>query len=181
VRTTFLLFAISLFAVPSAAQRHIEFDGLNVPRTVKVPKPIVRLLHDELQRNTELSPMCHVDASTDVSSWFSTSRIDLGERARAYLLTPERACLDAIDHTRFWIARKTPHGYKVILQAGAIVLDALKTRTHGLRDLETNACTAAFCFRRIYKFNASLYETHLCSEGENGGNRTKFHRVPCRQ
>src|SRR5207237_851997 len=121
--------------------------------------------------------MCHVDASTDVSSWFSTSRIDLGDRRRAYLVTPEKDCLDAVDHTRFWIARKTPHGYRLVLQAGAIVLDALKTRTHGLRDLETNAATAAANYTNVYKFDGRDYKRSRCFQASPPSAKRKI--VPC--
>jgi hypothetical protein len=177
VRPIFLLVSIVAFASPLMAQRHIEFDGLNAPRLVPIPKPILGLLHEELERDTHLPRMCSVDKSTDVSSWFSASRIDLGQRPRAYLVTPTKPCLTPVDYTRFWIALKTRNGYALVLQAGAIVLDALKTRMHGLRDLETNGATAATNYTAIYKFDGRAYKYYRCFQASPPD--AKRQRVPC--
>ena len=177
VKTIFLVVTILIFIAPSAAQRHIELEGLNPPRLVRIPKPIIELLHQRLQGDTHLSPMCRVDGSTDVSSWFSASRIDLGQRPKAYLVMPTKECLTPIDHSRFWIAIKISGRYRLVLKAGAIVLDALKTRTHGLRDLETNAATAATNYTVIYKFDGQDYKRYRCFEASPPMAKRK--RVPC--
>jgi len=61
------------------------------------------------------------------------------------------------DNSWFWIVRQTPSATKSVLWVGAINVTVLKRSTHGLDDIESNWCSAAFCTTRRYKFDGAKY------------------------
>jgi hypothetical protein len=173
--------AILTCASLCAAQRHFDFDNMT-KRPVKIPHGGLRPMHDYLAAHNFLPAACAINQSTDISSWFSGWRISVASRCQAYLLLPDNECLNGIDNDHFWIVLKTPRGYRLVLTGGSLFLSVLNTRTHGLHDLETSACTSALCFREIYKFDGSVYMKRICIEGElRDGRRPNWHRVRCRQ
>ena len=164
-----------LFAAPIAAQSSFYFDE-GFKHLIRVPDGLVPLLRAEVKSHCPHDPELQ---ATDIRKLFSASRISLNRPA--LILKSGGHCLTGADNDWFWVYLKTHAGYRKVLTGGTITLDVLKRRTHGLRDIETNACTAAYCFRNVYKFNGSLYHVRICSEAQNGNGRPKYHRVPCRQ
>ena len=164
-----------LFTATFAAQTRFHLDEPFTSKA-KIPNPLLLLLR------TDVKSICPDDAAfqpPDVRSLFIASRITLNHRA-AYILKSGHHCLTGVDNDWFWIYIKTPRSYRLVLTSGSISLDVLRRRTHGLRDIETNACTGAYCFSEIYKFDSSVYKARTCSEAEMRGGPPKWHRVPCR-
>jgi hypothetical protein len=174
-----LLLLLTVFAmVPTtAAQRHFDFDGLYPPRLVTIPTAVLRVLHEELQRYTHLPNVCRVDKSTDISSWFRASRIDLTRRHRAYLLTSTKGCLTGADNTGFWVILKTDRGYRLVRTSGTLSVRVLSTRTHGLRDIKTGGANAATNYIHFFKFDGRVYKRVRCLQASPPEAKPK--PVPC--
>src|SRR5690242_6393030 len=165
-----------LTAPLAAAQTNFHLDE-PFRRSTKIPEGLLPLLRDEIKST------CQNDAafqSTDVRSLFVASRITLSHRP-AFILKSDHHCLTGGDNDSFWVYVQTPRRYRLVLADGTISVDVLRTHSHGLRDIETNMCTGAYCFRNIYKFNASVYKARVCSEEGLRAGSPKWHRVPCRQ
>jgi hypothetical protein len=150
---------IFLFAAPLAAQTNFYLEE-PFERPAKIPNGLVSLLR-------ELKSRCRGDAvfqTTDVRQLFSASRITLNSQRPAYILKSGHYCLTGADNDWFWVFLRTRKGYKKILTGGTISVDVLRTKTHGLHDIETNVATARTNYGRIYKFNGSIYNATRCTE-----------------
>ena len=167
-------------AVPSAAQRatgprHFYLEE-KFKYPVTIPSPVLRLLRLEAKRAN-----CALDATTDISHWFSASNIDVGVGPRAIVVQSDQMCLNGVDHNWFWVFLKTGRRYQLVLHGGTLSVNVLKTRAHGLRGIETNVATANTNYTRIYKFNGSVYKPHKCLEAAaTGQGFAKPRRVDCR-
>jgi hypothetical protein len=167
---------IFLFVVPSAAQTHFYLEE-SFKRPANIPDALLPLLRNEIKSR------CRDDANfqtTDVRALFAASRIVLNH-APAFILKSNHMCLTGADNIWFWLFLRTRLGYRKILFGGTISVDVLRTKHHGLRDVETNVATAAFAFRKIHKYNGSVYKARVCSEAEMIGLNPKFHRVSCQR
>jgi hypothetical protein len=170
-----VLLAILLSVVTSVAQTHFYLDE-PFKRPAKIPDALVPLLRDIAQE-------CRaerVNAGTDVRSWFSASKINIGDDRSALILKSGKWCLNGVDNNWFWIFRKTARGYRLLMSAGTISLDVLEARTRGLRNIETNAATAQTNYTNIYKFDGERYKARICSETAMFPTGQKPKRVPCR-
>jgi hypothetical protein len=165
-----------LFIAPLAAQTHFHLDE-TFQRPATIPAGLLPRLRKEVKST------CSGDAAfqaRDVRSLFSASRITLNQH-RAYILKSGHHCLTGGDNDWFWIYLNTAQRYRMVLTGGTISVDVLSSRTQGFRDIETNMATGAYGFRKIYKFNGSVYEPRECSEWEMRERNPKPQRVPCRQ
>jgi hypothetical protein len=167
---------ILLLAAPVAGQTSFNLDE-PFKLTAKIPGALLPLLDHEIKST------CKNDAAFQASharSLFVASRITLNHRP-GFILKSGHHCLTGGSNVWFWIYFKTGRNYRRVLTGGTISLDVLRRRTHGLRDIETNICTGAYCFGRIYKFNGFVYKPRICSEAEPRGGPPNWHRVRCRQ
>ena len=176
-KTIFTIGLFLLLAVPVAAQTSFHLDE-PFQRPAKIGEGLLPLLR------TEIKSTCQNDAifqSTDARSLFVASRITLSHRP-AFILKSGHHCLTGGDNDWFWVYANTARGYRLVLTGGTISLDVRRTHTHGFRDIETSACTGAYCFGKTYKFDGSVYKARVCTEAElRGTSSPKWHRVPCRQ
>ena len=122
---------ILLSAGTSPAQTHFHLDG-PFKRPAKIADALVPLLRDIAQECRAEK----VNAGTDVRSWFSASKINISDDRSALILKSGKWCLNGVDNDWFWIFRKTARGYRLLLSAGTISLDVLKSTTRGLRDID---------------------------------------------
>ena len=175
MRPTLLLVLILLPAVSTAAQTHFYLDE-PFKHPAKIPDDLIPLLRDEIRKSCRDET---VNQATDVKPWFSASRISVNGHRSAFILTSSKACLTGADHDWVWVFLKTARGYRLVLFGGAISVDALKTRTHGLRDIETNTAIPSTNFTEIYKFNGSVYKRRKCMEVSPVEARPE--RVPCQK
>jgi hypothetical protein len=169
-----LLLLILISAASSVAQTHFYLDEpFKYP--AKIPNSLLPLLRDEIRK---ACPGETIPADTDVKSWFSASRINLNKRSSALILKSSKYCLTGADNNWFWIFLKTGPGYRLVLTAGTISVDVLKTESHGLRNIETNVATARTNYANIYRFNGSVYRPYICTEATPVDAKPK--RVACR-
>ncbi len=171
-----LLVLILLSAVTSVAQSNFYLDEPFKPQA-KIPNDLVPLLRDEIK---QMCPSASVDQNTDMTSWFSASKINLGHRRSAFILKSGKSCLTGADNKWFWIFLRTTRGYQLVLTGGTISLWVLKSTARGLRDIETSAATARTKYNNIYKFDGARYKARVCSETEFYPTGQKPRRVPCR-
>jgi hypothetical protein len=168
------LILILLSAAQSVAQTHFYLDEpFKYP--AKIPDGVVPLLRDEIK---EACPGETVTRGTAVKSWFSASRINLNGDSSALILKSSKYCLTGADNNWFWIFLKTVRGYRLVLTAGTISVAVLRTKSHGLRDIETNVATARTNHMNVYRFNGSVYRPRICTEATPVEAKPK--RVPCR-
>jgi hypothetical protein len=174
-KSILLLVVILLSAGTSLAQTHFHLDE-PFKRPAKIPDALVPLLGD-------IAKGCRaerVNRGTSVKSWFSASKINVSDDRSSLILKSGKWCLNGVDNDWFWIFRKTARGYRLLMSAGSISLDVLKSTNRGLRDIETNAATAQTNYTNIYKFDGERYKVRICSETDIFPTGQKPKRVPCR-
>ena len=69
-------------------------------------------------------------------------------------------------------------GYRKVLSGGTLLVDVLKSKSHGLHDIETNVATARTNYGKFYRFDGTVYKPLKCMESTPVG--AKHVRVPCR-
>jgi len=169
-----LLLSILVCAVTSVGQKHFYLEE-SFKHPARIPAGVVPLLRDQVKKDCPGEP---VNAGTDVKAWFSGSRISVNDSRFALILQSSKGCLNGADNIWFWVFLKTARGYRLVLTGGAISVDVLRSRTNGLRDIETNVATARTNYMNIYKFNGSAYHARRCTEATPADAKPK--RVPCR-
>ena len=170
-----LLGSILLLGVPLMAQRHFYLEE-RFKHQVKIPHDVLRSMRQEIERKY----MCGIDKSTNISSWFSASRVDLGARETALILASDQGCLNGADNDWFWIFLKRQKRFRLALTGGTLSLDVARSKSFGLRNIETNVATANTNYTNIYKFNGSAYKARICSETALFPDNQKPKRVSCR-
>ena len=171
-----LMTSILLCYGPSVGQTSFYFDE-PFKRPVELPNAVAPLLREIVNES------CRMQTTTkesDLRSWFSASRITLNRSHLAFILTSSgnRLCLSGADNVWFWIFLKTPHGYQKVLSGGTLLVDVLKSKSHGLHDIETNVATARTNYRNFYRFDGRVYKVRKCMESTPVG--AKHVNVPCR-
>jgi hypothetical protein len=140
----------------------------------KIPRPILNVMRQELEGRRG----CELRSSTNLADWFFGSRIYLAPNRRAFILRSHKDCLNGADNDWFWIVLKTPRGYKPVLFAGTISVYVRSSKSQGLRDIETNAATAAIRFKDVYKYDGNVYKLTDCFEAQPF--EAPLKPVPCR-
>src|SRR6266516_442374 len=171
-----LVLITALFSTASiAGQTHFYLDE-RFAREAKLPDALAPLLRDVIKKTCRGQIPTN---DTDVRSWFAASRITLHQR-RAYIVKSvgEHHCLTGADNDWFWIFLKTGRGYRLVLTGGTLFVDVLRTKSHGLPDIETNVATARTNYRNFYRFDGTVYKARKCMEATPV--EGKHVRVPCR-
>jgi hypothetical protein len=170
-----LAMVLSVAAPIVAQQRFFFFEQRNpFKRPVKIPRAVLQVMRDEIKDRRG----CQINETTNVGRWFFGSRIYLGGTRRAFILRSHQDCLNGANNDWFWIVLQTSHGYRMVLFDGTISVFVRNSKSHGLRDVETNAATAAIAFRNVYKFDGEVYKLTDCFEAMPV--EAKLKRVPCR-
>jgi hypothetical protein len=157
------------------AQRHFYLEE-RFKHQVKIPRDVLRLMRQEIERKH----LCTIEQSTDISSWFSASRIDVAEGGNALILASDQMCLNGADNNWFWIFLRRQKRYRMVLTGGTLSIDVLRSTSFGLRNIETNVATANTNYTNIYKFNGSAYKPRICSETAMFPDNQKPKHLPCR-
>jgi hypothetical protein len=175
MKSILVLTLFLMFLPPSEAQTHFYLDE-PFKRPTTIPDGVASLLRDEIKS------VCREDAlfqGTDARSLFSASRINLSTYQSAFILKSGHHCLTGVSTDWFWVYISSRRKYRKVLSASGIIVDVLKSRSRGLRDIETNGATAQTNYTRIYKFNGTIYKLVRCLQSTPVGARPK--RVPCRR
>ena len=160
---------------PLAAQRSFFFEEPNpFKHPVKIPRAVLQVMRREIEGQRG----GHLNESTNLADWFFGARIALGTNRPAFILRSHEDFLNGADNDWFWIVLQTSRGYRMVLFAGTISVSARNSKTHGLRDIETNMATAAIAFRNVYKFKGTVYKLTDCFEAMPV--EAKLKRVSCR-
>jgi len=159
-RVILLLVFLLLAQTASIGQRHFFFEQ---QRPFRHPVELPRAALEVLKREVQSERRCGLDQSTDISSWFKASRIDLGARRRAFIVRSYQDCLNGVDNDWFWILLKTQREYRLLLRGGTISLSVRDASTRGFPDIETNAATAEGNYTDLYKFDGTVYKAHRCT------------------
>lgn len=136
-----------------------------------------------LLRDVVMESSCRGQVTTenaDLRSWFVGSRITLKRDRLAFIVraSGERYCLTGTDNVWFWVFLKTDRGYRRVLSGHTLLVDVLKSKSRGLRDIETNVATARTNYRKFYRFDGTVYKMHKCMESTPVGAKDVI--VPCR-
>ena len=166
---------IIISASPLAAQQRFFFFEQRNPfkRPAKIPRAVLDVMRLEIQNRRG----CNVNKSTNLSGWFFGSRINLAPNRRAYILRSHQDCLNGADNDWVWVVLKTSRGYRMVFFDGTISVYVRSSKSHGLRDLETNAATAAIAFRNVFTFDGNVYKRTQCFEAMPV--EAKLKPVPC--
>src|SRR5258708_12910473 len=66
-------------------------------------------------------------------------------------------CLYGANIGPFWVVRKTPRGYQMLLSVSTLGLSVLRSRTNGYRDVSAGAIVSGKAVFVIYKFSGRRY------------------------
>ena len=143
-----------------------DVPGLAVKRPVEVPESVLQIL-----RTDERILMCIKDENltpeTVSASWFVGSEVHLDGADEIDLVVlprlpqkelTEHRCLFGANIDPFWVFRKTPQNYELVLSVATHDLDVLGTRSKGYRDIRTYSITAKTIETTDYCFNGRKYE-----------------------
>jgi hypothetical protein len=170
-----LLISVLLIAQPLVAQRHFYLEE-RFKNQVKIPSDVLGLMRQEIERKR----MCRIDDQTNISSWFSASRIDLGAGETALILASDQMCLNGADNNWFWVFLRRQNHYRMVLTGGTLSVDVLRSTNSGLHNIETNVATANTNYTNVYKFNGQAYRARICLEMALFPDNQKPKRVSCR-
>jgi hypothetical protein len=112
------------------------------------------------------------------ASWFVASRIHLGgPNETDYVVLPNLAinnpessarCFLGPNTGQFWVLRKTPKSYVLLLSVWTHSLDVLPSRSNGLRDIEPYTIAIREDTKTIFRFDGRQYRKHTERTRPNG-------------
>jgi len=175
MKLVLLVVSILLWSGTSLGQTNFYFDE-GFKRPAKIPAALVPLLREVVN---ESCPGRVTTENVDPRSWFAASRITLNQHRLAFIViaSGDRLCLTGIDNVWFWVFLKTAKGYRKVLSGGTLFVDVLKSKSHGLHDIETNVATASTNYRNFYRFDGTVYKMRKCMQSTPVG--AKHVTVPC--
>lgn len=162
MKLVLLVTSILLWHGTSLGQTSFYFDE-PFKQPAKLPKAMVPLLRDVVNES------CHGQGTTekaDLRSWFVSSRITLNRDRLAFIVrsSDESNCPTGVDNVWFWVFLKTTKGYRRVLSGGTLLVDVLRSKSHGLHDIETNVATARTNYEKFYRFDGTVYKLRKCME-----------------
>jgi hypothetical protein len=129
-------------------------EGINHP--VSVPDDVLPIL-----RTFERIQGCLTKGKVPDQippSWFLASEIHLKDGGSPDLVVmPANRCLFGANIVPFWVFRNTIKGHQLVLSESDFILELLKTRTNGYRDIRMVGLTATEELITIYKFEGRKY------------------------
>jgi hypothetical protein len=159
-RAILSIFLLCLFCGSSVAQRRFFFDQPKpFKHEIRLPAHVVQLLRHEVAG----VPGCNDIPSSQISSSFIGSRINLGAGRSTLIALAYQNCSHGADRSWFWILLKMQHRYRVLLRAGTESVTVRNARTNRFPDLETHATTAADNYTNVYKFDGTAYKVDACT------------------
>ena len=136
-------------------QTHFSMEE-NPEHVVTLPEAVLDLLtNDEtvVQEKSCVKKMASLGEAR--SSLFVASEVHLDGTEQSDFLA--RACLMGANISPFWIVRKDPRGFRLILSWSAHDLDVLPTKTRDYHDLRLTSATANTISTTICKFDGKKY------------------------
>ncbi len=168
-RAMLVIMTVGLFAVACAAQSvkragvkeqsRFSAEDDTVNRPVDVPEGVLQILRrDERVRlyleAEEKSPEELTTAS------FLASQIHLDGVDEVDLIVIGEDRLRGANVVVFWIFRKSPQGYKLILKVAAHDLEVLNTRWKRFRNIRIFSLTAGTISTVVFRFDGKKYQEY---------------------
>jgi hypothetical protein len=92
------------------------------------------------------------------SSWFLAAEVDLKHGDPSGLVVrADNGCLWGANIGPFWVFRRADIGYELFLDASALGLELLETRTNGYRDIRLNSASGGEVHSTVFKFIEGRY------------------------
>jgi hypothetical protein len=170
-RLVLLAFMVALAATLAHAQ-HANKPGsreqlvfsteqqlLPVERPVSIPEGALQALRDNEYVRTCLSKGQTPEEIP--ASWFVGSEIHLdGPDEIDLIVLPNNGCLLGANIGPFWVFRKTPQAYELVLDVHVHDLRVLGTRSNGYRDIRTWSATAVTRTTVLFRFDGHKYQPY---------------------
>jgi hypothetical protein len=127
-------------------------------RPSPVPEGILKTLMNDEAVEACLQDTNQSAAGSAPAAWFVGSVVHLdGGHERDMIILPKKSCLLGAYIAPFWIFRKQPGGYSLVLNVSTGSLELLSSKTSGLRDIRTTSGSAAGVGVDLYKFDGTRY------------------------
>ncbi len=150
--------AMSGTASNDASQVHFSAEDAGVKKPVTIPNSVLPLLAaDELVRD-ELDSE-HLTADKLPISWFSASAVHLGENGNEDLVVMAEGPLRGANVTSFWVFRKTPQSFSLVLKTGAHDLFIKNARWKHYSQLQTLSATAVRVSTTSFRFDGQAEQS----------------------
>lgn len=128
-----------------------------VAHPTAVPDDVLQILRNDAQTHTCLDKNEPPDSVP--AAWFAASEIRLNEDELPDLVVgAANPCLFGANIVPFWIFRKQPEGYELVLRVHTLGLDVLDSKTNGYRDIRTASATATHVTTTNFKFDGKEYK-----------------------
>jgi hypothetical protein len=126
-------------------------------RRAQLPKELLRILRSDEQvlRTLKWEGMAPEELPAD---WFLASEIHLHTPDQADLIVMGVGPLRGANMNSFWVFRKTPHGYELVLTEATHTLQILSARSKGYRSIRSFSATAVTGFITEFRFDGRLYQ-----------------------
>ncbi len=152
---------------PTSEQSKFAVEGIEIAKPVRIPEAVVKILREDKYVRGCLR---QDQPSTEIpASWFVGSKIHLNESDETDLIVlprqlsaqdnspSENACLYGANVAPFWVFRKMPGGYVLVLGISALGLKVLSTKSNGYRDISTWSSTAVTQTTLFFRFDGHKY------------------------
>jgi hypothetical protein len=127
------------------------------------PSPLPVSVLETLQTdasNQRLFESCPTRGSQHAipSNWFIAAEVDLKHSESSGLVVrAENGCLCGANTGPFWVFRHANLGYELVLDASALGLELLDTRTNGYRDIRLSNASGGSVHSKVLKFDGGNY------------------------
>ena len=168
VRSAMLLIVAALLARGAESQQakkrpSPEQMRFGLEESVDLPVPIPDAVLAVLSSDSAVRTSGCVDqgqSALEISaSWFEASRIHLdGPEEIDLLVKAKDGCLFGANIGPFWIFKKTPHGYELLLATSALGVELLRSRTNRHKDISAGAVAGSKVVTVFYKFDGRSYQ-----------------------
>jgi hypothetical protein len=138
-------------------QIHFSVED-KLERPIALPEVVVDLLmNDEIVVRSQSCMKKIATLSQIPSSLFLASEVHLDGTDQSDFVILGTSCLLGANIAPFWIVRKNPDGFRIILSWVSHDLDILPTMTHGYHDVRLSSLTAKTVSTVICKFDGQKY------------------------
>lgn len=138
-------------------QSKFSAEAYTFKRPVRVPSDALQLLRNDGHVLSSLKTE-NLKGDQLPIEWFTASEIHLDGPHEVDLLVMGVDRLRGANVSPFWIFRKTPDGYQLVLNAPAHELEVLTTRSKGFRNIRAFSLTANTVLTITYRFDGRQYQ-----------------------
>jgi hypothetical protein len=143
---------------PSQEQMKFGLEG-SVIQPVPIPDAVLAMLRTDSEVRTSRCVDEGQPSPSVSASWFEASQIHLDGPVEIDLLVKAKdGCLFGANIGPFWIFKKTPHGYALLLAVSALGVEVLPSRTNGHKDVSAGAVAGGKAVSVLYKFDGRRYQ-----------------------